>query len=351
MIQPPIAILKSLWARRDDGLWAVTELKGLNLKPKEGCEPDYFTIDSDIELMTRRLKGMSLHQVFTSFGTTEFLMRQSILPIVAWCDGDELIRTIGTASVISCSGYLLTAAHVLIDPFESGYGASRTDDGLDYADGLNFGAFVPINPATGRDGVTFFPFEKWWLWGKWKQSPLVHESAQFELATDVAVCKIPELPHGAAHQPLSMSLNPFITDEAAYSVGYAEMAPIPIEYKNGAMSIRKFPAELYVSIGKVREVFPMNHKERNRPLTPGPCFEFDAKIPGKMSGAPVFGGGGAVIRGVVSTSLGDQRSARGSMLGPAMDLPLDEPQTSGRTLRSLMQGENEGIAQVYGSGL
>jgi hypothetical protein len=148
-----------------------------------------------------------------------------------------------------------------------------------------------------------------------------------------------------------MSLNPFVKQEAAYSIGYAEMAPIPIEYSNGNAIIREFPSDLYVSIGEVRDIFPLNHIERNMPTTPGPCFDFDAKIPGKMSGAPVFGGEGAVIRGVVSRSFGDEGPAYGSMLGPAMMLPLDEPQTKGRTLLSLIQTENEGIPQIYGVGL
>lgn len=277
-------------------------------------------------------------------------MKQSILPVVAWCQGDELIHIIGTASVISCSGYVMTAAHVLVDPFERGYGAKRQGDSLEYFQALNFGVFIPISPAIGMSGVTFCPFEKFWLWGKWKNSPLLHEPSRFEFATDVAICKIPELPNEAAHQPLNMSLNPFTRDETAYSIGYAEMQAIPVKYNDGAMSIRKFPADLYVSVGAVKQVFPRNHMERNVP-TPGPCFEFHAKIPGKMSGAPVFGANGAVIRGVVSRSFYGERLAYGSMLGPAMELPLDEPGTSGRALRSLMREGNEGIAQVHGMGL
>ena len=131
--------------------------------------------------------------------------------------------------MISCSGYVLTAAHVLIDPFESGYGAKRQGDELTFAEELHFGVFLPISPAAGRRGSTFSPFEKLWIWGKWKESPLFHETPRFELTTDVAICKIPELPRGAAHQPLNMSLNPFIREEAAYSIGYAEMAPIPVK--------------------------------------------------------------------------------------------------------------------------
>ena len=110
------------------------------------------------------------------------------------------------------------------------------------------------------------------------------------------------------------------------------------------------PADLYVSTGSVGEVFQRNHTERNVP-TPGPCFDFQAKITGKMSGAPVFGGEGAIIRGVVSRSFQGERHAYGAMLGPAMDLPLHQPGISGRTLRTLMRAGNEGMAQVHGHGL
>ena len=49
---------------------------------------------------------------------TEFLLRQSIVPIVAWNDGDDEIRCIGTGFFISATGYLLTAARVLRDPID-----------------------------------------------------------------------------------------------------------------------------------------------------------------------------------------------------------------------------------------
>ncbi len=147
-----------------------------------------------------------------------------------------------------------------------------------------------------------------------------------------------------------MSVNPFIEQEAAYSIGYAKMLPIPIKYDGGNISFGEFRAELFVSIGAVGEVFSQNHIDRNV-STPGPCFDFRAKIPGKMSGAPVFGGGGAVIRGVVSKSFQDERHAYGSILGPAMDLPLDGQRSHSRTLRILTQQGNEGMAKVHGLGL
>ena len=130
--------------------------------------------------------------------------------------------------MISRSGYIVTAAHVLLDPLESNYGARRQADGLEFDEDLNLGVLVP---RAGMHGETFLPFEGMWMWGKWKESPLLHEPARFELTTDVAICKIPQLPDDVSHQPLHMSLNPFTPQEAAYAIGYAEMQPIPIEYK------------------------------------------------------------------------------------------------------------------------
>ncbi|WP_352746008.1 trypsin-like peptidase domain-containing protein [Mesorhizobium sp. M0185] len=277
-------------------------------------------------------------------------MKQSIVPVVAWREGDDFIRCIGTGSVISCSGYVMTAAHILMDPFDSGYGATRQANQMVFAETLNFGVIVPYSPAYGTRGFRYFSFQKYWLWGHWKESPLVYEKDRFEYSTDIAICKIAEMPHGAAHQPLSLSLNPFIPGEAAYSLGYAEMNDIPLDYGKGGMVIKEFEMDLFVSVGEVMRVFPENHLQKDV-STPGPCFDFNAKIPGKMSGAPIFGAQGAVIRGAVSRSFSGERHAFGAMLGPAMHLPLDEPQITGRTLRTLMDTGNEGMAQVQGAGL
>lgn len=217
-------------------------------------------------------------------------------------------------------------------------------------DDLQFGVFIPFVHPSGPRGFRYFPFEKFWVWAHWKKSPLIHERDRLEYLTDIAICKIPEMPNGVVHQPLSMSLNPFSLGEAAYSIGYAEMEDIPLSYKNGKTRIAKHSAELFVSIGEVTELFPQNHVDKTV-TAPGPCFTFKAKIPGKMSGAPVFGGDGVIIRGVVSKSWSGDRDATGAMLGPAMRLPLNEPGVTGRTLLSLMHDKAEGIGQVFGEGL
>jgi hypothetical protein len=229
-----------------------------------------------VELLTNT-PGGNVHHAFSSFGTTDFLIKQSILPVVAWLQGDNAIRCIGTASVISCSGYLLTASHVLLDPVDSKYGkVVRKGNTLLFGDGLQMGVFIPINPAYGAPGFRFLPFEQCWFWGEWKESPLLHESDRFHYLTDIAICKIPGLPNDVAHQPLSLSLNAFKPGEKAYAFGYALMEDIPVEILRGELSVSNFIQDIYVSVGEVMSVFPENHLKREVP-TPGPCFDFNAK--------------------------------------------------------------------------
>jgi Trypsin-like peptidase domain len=348
-IKSPISVLKPLWTRDSDGQWGIHALKSLGLSTNPATGQKYFLLDGDVQLMSTS-PSKNIHEVLASFGSASFLMKQSIVPVVSWKAGDEQIRCVGTATIISCSGYVLTAAHVLMDPWESRHGGHRNGNSLKYDEDLEFGVLIPTSPAYGVKGFRFFPFEKFWLWGSWKDSPLLHERSAFTYSTDIAICKIPEIPNAAAHQPFSLSIKPFAVGESAYAIGYAEMDDIPIKFDGGQLSVSRFEWNLYVSIGSIMTVFHNNHIEKAVP-TPGPCFDFNAKIPGKMSGAPVFGAQGAIIRGVVSRSFSGEEHAYGAMLGPAMDLPLDEPEIVGRTLRALIGSGREGFAQVFGAGL
>ncbi|KAF0227099.1 MAG: hypothetical protein FD175_2861 [Beijerinckiaceae bacterium] len=348
LIRPPFQILKSVWSRLADGSWGITDLNGLTLKPIAGYSETFFKLDWEVNLLTTRPSN-NPYELFSSFGSTEFLLRQSILPVVSWRHGDEVIRCVGTASVISCTGYLLTAAHVLMDPFEQKNGVIKKEGKTTFCDDFEFGVLIPYQ-REGSRGILVCPFEKLWIWGHWEQSPLLNQNDRFNYTTDIAVCKIPPLPLNAAYQPFAMSLNAFVKDEAAYAIGYAEMDDIPISYKNGQLVIAEFNAHLFVSIGEVMQVFSDNHLLRDVP-TPGPCFDFCARIPGKMSGAPIFGARGAVIRGVVSRSFSGESHAYGAMLGPGMNMPLDEPNLPSKSLYSLMIEGNEGIAQLIGEGL
>jgi hypothetical protein len=336
-----IGILKSIWTRRSDGQWAVHDLKGIKLKPQPGFDTDFFAFKSEMELLTSQ-PPRNLQDMFSSFGPTDFLMKQSIFPVVVLMKGAASIKCIGTAFAVSCTGYVVTASHVVLDPRESGYGEVKTTgNNVEFIEDWSMGVLIPVNPASGRRGFEFVPFEQAWYWGKWRESPLIHEAERLDSLTDVAVCKIPERPHGAAYQPLNLSINPFGKGEVAYAIGYAMMDDIPIGRVN-----REPKLELYVSTGEVIEVFPQNHLNKEVP-TPGPCFDFRARIPAKMSGAPIFGAGGSVVRGVVSRSFSGEKHAYGCMIGPVMTLPF----TDGRSLKALIETGNEGIPVVRGHGL
>jgi hypothetical protein len=342
-----VAILKSLWRRDRDGRWYIHAAKGLTLKPRNGFDSDFFTYDSQMELMTSNPGASSIQELLSSFGPTDFLMKQSIVPVIAWVEGETVLRCIGTAFVISCTGYLITACHVLLDPQDRQYAkVVKGDSSVRFLDGVHMGVLIPISPASGHTGDLFFPFEQCWYWGEWKDSPLLHERETFDVLTDIAICKIPLMPGGAGHQPLNLSLNRFRTQERAFAFGYAEMDDIPFEVESGRLTVPEFAQDLYVSVGEVMDIFPDNHQRRDVP-TPGPCFDFRAKVPGKMSGGPIFGGDGVVVRGVISRSCSGERHAYGAMLGPAMRLPLAKDMT----LREMMNSGQEGIAKIQGEGL
>jgi len=219
-----LAILKSIWSKRADGKWALHSMKGIELRPRSGFAADYFKIQSKIELMTNT-PGGTLEDLMSSFGPTEFLLKQSIVPVIAWNEGDEEIRCIGTAFFISCSGYLMTAGHVMRDPQDSDYAIieKQDDNVFKIGDKLTMGVLIPINPAAQSGQFMMCPVEKCWFWGSTRETPLFHEKSQFEFDTDIAVFKIPPHPTGGAYQPLNLSLAPIRTGDYTFAIGYGEM--------------------------------------------------------------------------------------------------------------------------------
>lgn len=349
-----VGILKSIWKKNEAGIWSVHNIQGIYLKPRDGFGKDYFKIKNEMNLLTQR-PGNTFENIFASFGTTEFLLRQSIVPIVAWNDGDQEMRCIGTGLFISASGLLMTAAHVLRDPIDEEYTTLTQvgDRSFKLPESLRMGALLPVNPAMRNapavlGGHPSIRGAKWLMapiewahhWGKEIESPLFHEKAEYKLDLDIAVCKVREHPLLGPYQPLNIGQQNLRIGDRAVAIGYAEMKNIP--FKPDA----DCEPELIVSVGSVTNIYPDNITEKQSP-TPGPNFEFDAKIPGRMSGGPILVGSGILTKGIVSRSWQDENHASGCLIGPIMGWPLE----IGKSLLDLMNDGNEGMAKVQGPGL
>jgi len=139
---------------------------------------------------------------------------------------------------------------------------------------------------------------------------------------------------------LNIGLHNLKLDDKAVAIGYPEMRNIRL---NGD----DYQPELTVSVGSVTAIYHDNITEKQN-STDGPNFEFNAKIPGKMSGSPILVGGGIITKGVVSRSLGSEANhATGCLISSMMELPL----MKGKRLLNLMDDGTEGIAKFVGSGL
>ncbi|MGM4958205.1 S1 family peptidase [Bradyrhizobium barranii] len=276
------------------------------------------------------------------------------MPIVAWNDGDEEMRCIGTGFFISASGLLMTAAHVIRDPVDENYTTitQANKDAKKLGEHLRFGVLLPANPAMKNAPFQLYPLMReanWFMcpfewtihWGKDVESPLLHQKPEFKPDLDVAVCKVKEQPLIGPYQPLNIGLYNLKLGDRAVAIGYPEMRNI--QFGGGD----DYQPELTVSVGSVTTIYPDNMTEKQN-STPGPNFEFDAKIPGKMSGSPILVGDGIITKGVVSRSLGStENHASGCLIAPMMSLPL----IADKSLSDLMKSGNEGIANFLGAGL
>lgn len=349
--QDDIGILKSIWRKDPSGTWSIHDLQSIALTPKDGFSRKFFRIKNEFHMMTKS-PGPIFENLFATFGFTEFLLRQSIVPVVAWNDGDEHVRCIGTGFFISASGLLMTAAHVLRDPVDEEY-TTLTQVGermFRMGESLRMGVLLPTNPAMKNAPFAIderlrsakslmLPIEWATHWGQHVESPLFHEKPAFKLDLDIAICKIRDNPIGGSYQPLNLGLHKLSCGDRAVAIGYAEMNDI----KHGA---HDYEPELTVSVGTVTAIYPDNLTEKQNP-TPGPNFEFDAKIPGKMSGSPILVGGGILTKGVVSRSWQNENHASGCLIAPIMKLPLQAE----KSLLDLMRSGKEGIAQFRGPNL
>jgi len=261
-----IGVLKSIWRKDETGVWTIHGMQGIYLKPRKGFDKDYFKIEPEIGMLTER-PGKVFDNLFATFGTSDFLVGQSIVPIVAWNEGEPEMRCIGTGFFISASGLLMTAGHVMRDPVDEEYTSLTPVGARSFRMGerLHFGIMLAVNPAVRNapfnipqqireSSFIICPFEWVEHWGRRIESPLFHEKDKFNLDIDIAICKVKEAQMVGPYQPINVGQHNLKVGDRAVAIGYAEMKNIPIDANGQAI---KLP-ELVVSVGSVTNVYPDN---------------------------------------------------------------------------------------------
>ncbi|MGJ4897754.1 trypsin-like peptidase domain-containing protein [Bradyrhizobium oligotrophicum] len=343
-------ILKLFWRQQQDGAYAIVDMKGLDLLGPERSGQEFFAVRDDVVLTQTPPVG----------GTIRSALGESIVPVVAVANGERRVRCVGTAFFISCSGLLVTAAHVITDPIDRRYGNVREAEGqVIETQGLAFGVLVPNNPLFQAPGFAFYPFEWSMLMAQSRDAPFSFRGVDVKITYDIAICKVPARTNtNYPHQPLTLVQSGVIgvgmrEGSEAHALGYADMSDFELNVNAaGQIFISQPQFDLHGSVGKIIQFFPDNLIKRDV-STPGPCFSFGAKIPGGMSGGPIFDKEGVYVYGVISKGWENQEGPEnfsfGSMLRPSMGIPI--ARMGGKSLDAMQMAQAEGIAVLRGAGM
>ena len=241
------------------------------------------------------------------------------------------MKCIGTGFFVSCTGLLVTAAHVIADPIESDYAASREVVSATWqSDAVTLGVMVPTNPIMEEGGYIFRHLEWATFLAQKADSPLPFRRSTLKLNADIAICKIQQPNARVLYQPLALiqkGIRGFGTDvgKNATAIGYGEMKEHIHLKVDGRRIECDLPFQLNLSTGVVLEQFADNAIRRASP-SPGPCFSASLPLPPGMSGSPIFDHEGIYVHGVASMGLsvsgGPANHGYGSMLAHAIHLPI-----------------------------
>ena len=138
----------------------------------------------------------------------------------------------------------------------------------------------------------------------------------------------------------------------ATAIGYGAMRDIDVHVAAGSVIEGDFPFEMHASTGEILERFPDNLTTREVP-TPGACFSASLRLPGGMSGSPIFDHEGVYVHGVVSRGWMDEGGISplgfGSMLAQSMHIPIRP--LANKTLLQLHGEDEHGFAKLSGPGM
>jgi hypothetical protein len=337
-----LKILRLIFGRRNDGAWPIQGIASVPLEAEDGQDADFYPVREDLFTVQPRYVG-----------TIRSTMGESIVPVVAIIPGDDRVRCLGTGFFVSCTGLLITAAHVITDPIERSYGGVQEINERNWAMGdLNLGVLIGTNPVFQPKEYLFRPIEWAGFLGTRTEHPLPIRGTDLSLISDTAICTVTPMADGTPYQPLSI-IQPGIrgvglaVGKRAIAVGYAGMQDFELHPEKDGVRTGSFRFDLHVSKGEILEHFPDNAVNREV-STPGACFSASLKLPGGMSGSPIFDDERLYVHGVVSKGLEDENGPTdlgyGSMLASCLALPIKP--LEGRSLLDLMKAEENGIPQL-----
>lgn len=335
-------LLKVHFGKNRDGKWAIQSLQSIPLKPDGSGQDRLFVIKDDL-----------LVKQPAFLGTIKFVLGQSIVPIVAHVPGERILRCLGTGFFISCTGLLVTAAHVITDPIERKYGGVRElDDRTWHLGDLKLGVMIPLNPLLQGDGYIFRDIEWASFLGERSEHPLPIAGISLKLTSDTAICKVSPIAEGIPHQPLSIVQSSLIgtgmaVGKTATAIGYVGMRDVELSQEAENIVSGEFPFDLHVSTGAILERFPDNLSTKSV-STPGACFSASLKLPAGMSGSPIFDDERIYVHGVVSKGLvdgdGPTNFGYGSMLAQSLGLPIKS--LGNKTLLELQRSNDHGFPKI-----
>jgi hypothetical protein len=345
--KPTLELLKLHFGKNKEGRWAIEAMKGIPLRPCDGDGEGFFTIQDDL------VAGQPAF-----LGTIKFVLGQSIVPVVAQVQGERVLRCLGTGFFISCSGLLITAAHVITDPIERQYGGVKELDDLTWHAGdLKLGVMIPLNPLLQADGYIFRDIEWAVFLGARTEHPLPIAGVNLKLTSDTAICKVSPIAEGIPHQPLTIVQSGLIgkgmaVGKTAIAVGYGQMQNVELAPESDRVISGDFFFDLHASTGVILERFPDNLTERHVP-TPGACFSAALQLPAGMSGSPIFDDEGIYVHGVVSKGWVDESGLAklgfGSMLAHSLGLPIKP--LGNKSLLELHKADDHGFPKLSGPDL
>ena len=322
-------------------------MKGIPLHPRGGTREAFFPIPDDLIVAQPAI-----------LGTIKFVLGQSIVPVVTHVQGEPVLRCLGTGFFVSCSGLLITAAHVITDPIERQYGSVKEFDDLTWhAHDLHLGVMIPLNPLLQGNGYVFRQIEWATFLSERADHPLPIAGVDLKLKSDIAICKVAPLGDGIPYQPLTI-VQPGVVGtgmavgKRATAVGYGAMRDVDLVRESDNVLSGDFSFDLHASSGAILERFPDNFSEPQVP-TPGPCFSASLKLPGGMSGSPIFDDEGIYVHGVVSKGWVDEDGPAtfgyGSMLAHSLHLPIKL--LGDRSLLELHKSDDHGFPKLSGPGI